>query len=129
MKFLSYRLGMLLFLALVTACSDSQSWRAPEQPWQDLGIHVETRPSPAQVGMNEFLVMANRQQKGFTSDLIVHIRTDVSDWKQAIPDGALGVYRRALPVENVQENRLYVRLERKGEMGELTFALAPDSMQ
>jgi len=112
----------LLFLS----CADENAWAPQAQNWQDLSIRIETRPTVIRPGMNEFLVIANRQQRGFTSDLMVDVRTERSGaWKQAMPDGALGVYRRALPVKDIQSEHLYVRLQRKGEDGELIFSLAP----
>lgn len=119
--------GVVLML-LVAACSpEQQAWSPPAQAWQDLKISLETRPVRVTEGMNEFLVIANRQQRGFTNDLVVDIRTDNSKWKQAIPDGALGVYRRALPIKDVINDKLYVRLKRQGETTEMTFALAPEA--
>ncbi|RME99889.1 MAG: hypothetical protein D6773_12260 [Alphaproteobacteria bacterium] len=113
-------------MLLLAACSGgAPAWSPPAQSWQDLSIHIETRPEQVRAGMNEFLVIANRPQRGFSSDLMVDVRTERSDWKQAMPDGALGVFRRALPVADVQHDHLYVRLTRRGQVGELRFALSP----
>jgi len=118
--------AVLLIPLLFLSCADENAWAPQAQSWQDLSIRIETRPTVIRPGMNEFLVIANRQQRGFTSDLMVDVRTELSGaWKQAMPDGALGVYRRALPVKDVQREHLYVRLQRKGEDGELIFSLAP----
>jgi len=120
------RCVLFAVVLLFAACSaDDQAWTAPPQQWQNMSIRIETRPTVIREGMNEFLVIANRQQHGFTSDLMVDVRTEYSDWKQAIPDGALGVYRRALPVKDAQHDHLYVRLVRKGQQREMMFALAP----
>ncbi len=117
---------LILLSAWLTACSpDPSAWAPAPQTWQDLTIRIETRPEQLRQGMNEFLVIANRQQRGFSSDLMVDVRTDSSDWKQAMPDGALGVYRRALPVRDVAHERLHVRLTRGGQRGELVFDLSP----
>ncbi len=118
------RMGIMAVLLLLAGCSSEEgAWAPAPQAWQDMSIRVETRPVVLRAGMNEFLVIANRQQRGFTSDLMVDVRTDHSGWKQAMPDGALGVYRRALPVKDVQHDHLYVRLQRKGQQGELVFSL------
>ncbi len=122
LRFLFFGLTLLL-----ASCSlDGASWSAPPQVWNDLSIHVETRPTVLRPGMNEFLIIANRQQHGFSSDLMIDVRTENSGWKQAMPDGALGVFRRALLVRDVQTDHLYVRLHRKGKQYEMVFALAPE---
>ncbi|MDQ6986745.1 MAG: hypothetical protein Q9M25_02970 [Mariprofundaceae bacterium] len=119
---LTYALAILLLFA---ACSGGQQgWAPPAQQWQNMSIRIETRPAPLVRGMNEFLIIADRQQSGFSSDLMVDVRTDHSAWKQAMPDGALGVFRRALPIKDVLHDRLYVRLLRKGETREMVFALS-----
>jgi len=122
---MTFRLSAIATLLLLASCTGGDAWDPAPQPWQDLSVSVQTRPSPVREGMNEFLVIASRQQRGFSSDLMVHIRTDGSEWVQAIPDGALGVFRRALPVRDPAQEHLHVRLERKGERGELVFALSP----
>jgi len=119
------RLVSVTLVMLLVACSSDGGWSPPQQTWEDLGIHIETRPTVLRPGMNEFLVIANSQQHTFTSDLMVDVRTENSDWKQAIPDGALGVFRRALPVRDVQHDHLYVRLTRRGEQHDMIFNLAP----
>jgi len=119
---------LLLILTgmLIAGCSSEQPGWSPEpQSWQDITIRMETQPTPVRVGMNEFLLIANHQQRGFVNDLLVEVHTNGSGWKQAMPDGALGVFRRALPVSDIEHDHLYVRLTRRGEQGEITFALAP----
>ncbi|MDQ6982941.1 MAG: hypothetical protein Q9M08_08085 [Mariprofundus sp.] len=119
-------MGVYLLALLMSACSaDEQSWSPKPQSWQDITISMETQPTPARVGMNEFLLIANHQQRGFVNDLLVEVHTEHSGWKQAMPDGALGVFRRALPVSDIEHDHLYVRLTRRGEQGEIIFALAP----
>ncbi|MDX8406147.1 MAG: hypothetical protein R8K50_08370 [Mariprofundus sp.] len=117
----------VICLSLLTACSPDESvWQAEPQLWQELTMRVETRPEQAMQGMNEFLVIAGHQQRGFINNLLVEVRTENSGWKQAMPDGALGVFRRALPVKDVSRDHLYVRLTRKGQQGELIFPLSKD---
>jgi hypothetical protein len=58
------------------------------------------------------------------SDLIVSLRTDDQDaWKQAIQDGQIGVYRRAVDVEPGTRSVLQVQIKRSGEEGVLRFPL------
>ena len=112
---------------LLSACAaEEPSWTPPAQAWNDVVIRIETRPTVLRPGMNEFLVITQRQQQGFAADMMVDVRTENSDWKQAMPDGALGIFRRALPVRNVQRDHLYVRLVRRGEKHEMVFALADE---
>jgi len=120
------RLLSIMPLLLLAACSGADVWAPAPQSWNDLTIRIDARPAPVRHGMNEFLIIANRQQRGFMSDLVVHIRTDGSEWRQAMPDGALGVFRRALPVADPATDHLHVRLQRKGEEKELVFRLTPE---
>jgi len=110
---------------MLSSCSSQDVWMAEPQAWQEFTIHYETRPEVIREGMNEFLVFANREGKRYIPDLLVHIRTTHSDWRQAMPDGALGVYRRALPVRSIEDDQLLVRFSYHGKEGELQFDLAP----
>ena len=117
----------MIFALFLSACSPESLWSPEPQTWDEFTIHYETRPEAVRQGMNEFLLIVNREGRRHIPDLLVHIRTDSSKWKQAIPDGALGVYRRALIVADVDADQLYVRLRYRGKHGELTFALAPEN--
>jgi len=114
---------MACFASLLAACSDENAWSPPAQTWQDMSIRVESRPVIPQAGSNEFLIIASRQQRGFFNDLLVHVRSNHTDWKQAIPDGALGVFRRSVVIQDPAEDRLYVRLKRGDVESELVFQL------
>jgi len=117
---------MIMALWLLASCSPDQSvWQAKPQAWQELSMRVETRPEQIRKGMNEFLVIAGRQQRGFINNLLVEVRTNTGAvWKQAMPDGALGVFRTAVPVSDIVHGHLYVRLTRLGKQGELVFPLS-----
>ena len=119
---------MACALVLSACAAEEPVWTPPAQTWNDVVIRIETRPTVLRSGMNEFLVITQRQQRGFSADMMVDVRTESSNWKQAMPDGALGIFRRALPVKDVQRDHLYVRLVRKGEQHEMVFALAPETM-
>ena len=97
---------------------------APVQKWQDMEVRVESRPSPPRAGMNEFLVMTTGERGRPVYDLIVSLRTDDQDeWKQAIQDGQVGVYRRAVEVAPGTRSVLQVQIKRKSEAGVLRFPL------
>lgn len=106
------------------ARDDASPW--PEQRWEDIVIGLETRPlritSP---GMVEFLVVARREPRGPANNLLVNIRIDEEGrWRQAIQDGHLGVYRRAIAVEDPENDVLQVRIEYDNRTGILYFPLA-----
>lgn len=113
MKFLFYS---VLFLYLV-ACSTEEPYRLEPQKWEDTIVEIETRPSPPQAGMNEFILIATRDRSMPVNNLIVSIRSNESqNWKQAIQDGYTGVYRTAILVEDPAANVLQVQLrETKGK--------------
>ena len=63
--------------------------------------------------MNEVLVIATAERGRPAYDLIVSLRTSDRDpWKQAIPDGQVGVYRRAAELDPVARTALQVQIRR-----------------
>ncbi|MDQ6995333.1 MAG: hypothetical protein Q9M18_07035 [Mariprofundaceae bacterium] len=120
------KIAALVFL-LLSACSPSTPvWIAPEQSWENFKVHFETRPDTLQHGMNEFLIFVNRQGKKHIPDLLVKIQINHDSMQQAMPDGALGIYRRALYVHHKQTDHLHVQLTFHGKQGDLFFNLVPD---
>lgn len=115
-------------LCLLSACSSPEVWTPAAQKWGSFSVRLETRPEVMRQGMNEFLVIINREGQRHIPDLLVKIRTPDSKWRQAMPDGALGVYRRALLVNDMQHDQLYVRLSYHGQEGALTFDLFPTNV-
>ena len=114
----------LFLLAVLTACGGDPAMDAPVQKWQGMEVRVESRPSPPSTGMNEFLVMATGERGRPVYDLIVSLRTDDKDeWKQAIQDGQVGVYRRAADVEPGTRSVLQVQIKRNGTESILRFPL------
>jgi len=120
------KIWLFVFTLGLAACAPSEPvWAPAAQHWQDVTINIQTQPSPIRTGMNEFLLITGHQQRGFGDDLLLMVRTEHSKWEQAIPDGGLGVFRRALPVKDIQHDHLYVRLSHNKKHGEMTFDLAP----
>ena len=112
-------------MLVLAACTPAGERLPAQMAPGNYRVAVEMRPGPMQ--MIEFLVIVDRPHQGFINDLIVSVRTEDSDWQQAIPDGALGVYRRALRVRDRMRAHLFVRLRRFGEkkpFAELVFPLA-----
>ncbi len=104
---------IMLCAGLLSACSNEQSVILGPQQWQDLGFRVETRPSPLRVGMNEFIVIASREEYKPGVGLVVMLRVgEDKEWRQAIQDGFTGVYRRAVKVDDPATQSLAVHVRR-----------------
>lgn len=104
---------LIVVAGLLSACADEHTVILGPQEWQDLSIRVETRPSPIRVGMNEFIVIASREEYKPGVGLLVEMRVDEkSEWRQAIQDGFTGVYRRAVRVNDPATQSLFVHVRR-----------------
>jgi hypothetical protein len=113
----------------LAACGGSEPVaEIPAQKWLDADVRVESRPSPPKPGMNEFLVLVTGERGRPVYDLVVSLRTDDNDpWKQAIEDGRVGVYRRAVEVEPGTRSTLQVQIRRNDAESVLRFPLVPGS--
>ncbi|NOY63196.1 MAG: hypothetical protein GXP10_08630 [Gammaproteobacteria bacterium] len=94
-------------------CSDEVTPRLGPQQWQDIVFLVETRPPQLRIGMNEFLVLASIDGHKPAHDMILSFRLNgEGKWQQAIQDGYVGVYRKAIRVNDIENDVLEVRVER-----------------
>jgi hypothetical protein len=85
---------------------------------------VETRPSPAKLGINEVLVVATRPNRFAEYDLLVSVRMNEGDsWTQCIQDGHTGIFRRGLAMQTPGEQILQVRVERTQEQKIFSFPI------
>lgn len=117
------RSACVLFACLLAACSGGDT-QLPPQYWQGIEFTVETRPSPAKLGINEILVVATRPQRQPVYDLIVSIRMREEDeWVQSIQDGHTGIFRRGLAMSEPGSQILWVRVERATEQSIFSFPL------
>lgn len=128
---LIYRVSALLSLATLLLACGGAGPSFPPQQWEDIQIDLETRPPQLEPGMNEFLVIATRDRAKPAHDLIVSLAiNDTEGWQQAIQDGHVGVYRRAIAVPDPVNDVLFVRIEHDNRQGILRFPLgtqqAPD---
>ncbi len=111
---------------VLVACAQPAGVDTPPQQWHGIDVRVESRPSPPQTGMNEFLVIASGERGRPAYDLIVSLRSSDKDaWKQAIQDGQVGVYRRAAALEVPGRTVLQVQIRRGSEEGVLNFPFTP----
>ncbi len=109
------RIASVALIGALAACGGDHAADLPPQKWHDMEVRVESRPNPPHPGMNEFLVMVTDRRGRPAYDLIVSMRTDDKDeWTQAIQDGQVGVYRRAVRVGAGTRSVLQVRLTRNG---------------
>ncbi len=91
--------GLMLGMVLA-ACGGEESQQLPPQHWQGMEVRVEPRPSPLHDGSSEFLVMVTDNRNKPAYNLVISLRTSDSEpWKQAIEDGQVGVYRRAIKAD------------------------------
>lgn len=115
--------SVLTLSVMLSACS-SEDYRIPSQKWNEVILRVESRPTPIQPGMNEFLIIANDAQGGPAHDLTVTLQIKGEPGQtQAIQDGMTGVYRRALKVRKIENAILEVHMKRNQADGQLDFQL------
>lgn len=115
---------VLLSLILFSSCG-GEAPTSPFQNWEELSFRLETRPMYMEKGMMEFLVIANRPGRKPAYDLLIELRMGpTGPWVQAIEDGRVGVYRRAVRVTDPKTDILYVHILRDGKEGLLEFPLA-----
>lgn len=112
---------LLVLVGLLAACSDENAVRLGPNEWDETSFVVETRPSTIARGMTEFIVIATRGTAGPGVGYIVSLRVSGrGEWRQAIPDGFTGVYRRALWIEDPLTDQLEVWVT-KGKEKETTM--------
>jgi len=107
------RVAGFLTVFLLTACMGDIPM-SPTQQWDGLDFRLETRPPYITQGMMEFLVIANRPGRKPASGMIIDLRVGPTGrWVQAIEDGNVGVYRRAIKVNDPKTDIMYVHIRRK----------------
>lgn len=106
---------LITIISLLTACG-GEAARLAAQEFDGNTYQVEARPGPVVLkGMNEFLVIISNKNRQPVSDLIISLRIDdKNNWTQMIQDGQVGVYRRALKINDPQSDVLQVHV-RKGK--------------
>lgn len=120
-------LGILLVLLAtgLAACSDGASAPSiPPQHWKQFVVRIETHPNPPLAGMSEIVVIITAPHGRPAGDLIVSLRGRGSaPWVQAIEDGYIGVYRRAVDIGENRTGVVQVRLKQGTEQKVLLFPI------
>jgi len=127
-KFLG--LSFCLLAMGIAACKDrSETVSIPPQHWNGMLVSIETHPSPPLPGMSEIIVIVTDPHGRPSGNLIVSLRGNESmPWIQAIQDGFIGVYRRAVDIGDNSPAVVQVRIQNGDEQKVLrfTFKLASD---
>ena len=126
-KRLLWEAYLLAFLGL-GACTPENFAPIPSQTWQGVDVQIETRPSPPVQGMNEMWVMLTDDHHRPVFDVIVNLRaTSIQEWQQGIQDGRTGVFRRAIRITDPQQQKIEVKLTRRGQEAILEFPMTGTS--
>ena len=97
-------LFIVLLCVLSVACSKGERARIPAQLWNDIIFKIETHPYPVRAGHNEIWLKATKKKGGPASSLVVSLRANKSaEWVQSVQDGHIGVFRRAVRIEEGDE--------------------------
>jgi len=120
--------ALLLFIlpCLLAGCgADDGNAQIGAQRWGNLDVAVEVRPSPPRAGHNEVVVIVSGEHHRPIYDALVYLRAQPDlPWVQAIEDGHVGVYRRAVLFADGGAAALQVRLQRGSEESVLIFPLS-----
>lgn len=120
------RMAIIALASVLAACSGEAVKVFPTQHWNGINVHVESRPGPPQDDMSEILVMTTDSRGRPVYDLVVSLRdSDKAEWSQAIEDGQVGVYRKAIRMAEGKLARIQVRLERDNAVKVLYFPDKP----
>jgi hypothetical protein len=122
-KFLAVLLSILV-MTLAACNKGSEPPAMPVQHWKDMDVRIETHPNPPLAGMSEIVVIVTGPHGKPAQDLIVSLRGNESmPWVQAIQDGFIGVYRRAVDIGDGETAVLQVRFQQGAEQKVLLFPL------
>ena len=118
------RVAIFMIAFLLMSCMGEVP-TSPTQQWDGLDFRLETRPPFITPGMMEFLVVVNKPGRKPASGMIIDLRVGPTGrWAQAIEDGNVGVYRRAVKVNNPETDVMYVHIRHKDKEGLLEFPLS-----
>ena len=114
-----------MFAIGLAACSDSAADSpVPPQHWKNMIVRIQTHPSPPIAGMSEIVVIITGPHGRPAGNLIVSLRgTESAPWIQAIEDGYIGVYRRAVDIGEDRNGVVRVLIQQGKEQKILRFPI------
>jgi hypothetical protein len=114
----------LLATGLAACSNGSETISIPAQHWNEMIVRIETHPNPPLAGMSEIVVIVTGPHGKPAGDLTVSLRGNESmSWVQAIQDGFIGVYRRAVDIGDGETAEVQVRLQQGDVQKILHFPL------
>lgn len=120
-KYFGILLSLLAF-GLAACSAGAATSSIPVQHWKKWVVKIQTHPSPPLAGMSEVVVIITGPHGKPGGDLIVSLRgMDSEPWMQAIEDGYIGVYRRAVDVGENKVGVIQVRIQQGSEQKTLLF--------
>lgn len=121
---------MFVAIALVGCGSGEQSGTIGTRQWGSYEVTVESRPWPPREGQNEIVVMIVGEHRQPIYDALVTMRAQASSpWIQAIEDGHVGVYRRAVRFAAGGQSNLQIQLQRGDEKTILDFPVTAGQLR
>ena len=115
-------LSTLLLAGLAACNSASETASIPAQLWNEMVVRIETHPNPPLAGMSEIVVIVTGPHGKPAGDLTVSLRgNDSMPWVQAIQDGFIGVYRRAIDIGDGKTAEVQVQLQQGAVQKVLLF--------
>ena len=117
-------ISLCLLATGLAACKDqSGTVSISPQHWNEMVVRIETHPNPPLPGMSEIVVIVTGPHGRPSGNLIVSLRgNDSKPWIQAIQDGFIGVYRRAVDIGDKSPAVVQVRIENGKEQKILRFS-------
>lgn len=115
-------ISFVSFAGLVACNNSSESVSIPAQHWNEMVVRIETHPNPPLAGMSEIVVIVTGPRGKPEGDLTVSLRGSESmPWVQAIQDGFIGVYRRAIDIGDGETAEVQVLLQQGAAQKVLLF--------
>jgi hypothetical protein len=115
-------LALLAIVGFGGCSASNDSYVVGTGRWNDYDVTVESRPAPPRAGNNEVVVIVTGERRQPVFDALVSVRAQsASPWVQAIEDGHVGVYRRAVNFGQGDHATIEVQLRRGDDQTLLTF--------